>query len=141
MRTHNVKALAELLREAEAATTNRGLLADAGRANLDDPGRLAEWLVEAGAVLVPSAVTEQEAMDLLHRASTEVPVNGAELSRGPWFRESLCRIASEGGSGRRDEEWADRRPLKGTHRKRYSPARSDEHSLQRPSGRAVLVHS
>ena len=109
MRAHNVEALAELLREAQAATTDRSLHAA-------DPGRLAEWLVEAGAVLVPSADTEQEAMDLLHRAGTEVSAGGAELSRGPWLRESLCRIAGDSPSGWRDEEWTDPRCLKGTHR-------------------------
>jgi hypothetical protein len=115
MRAHNVRALAELLQEAEAASANRSLLGEAGRATLEDPDRLAEWLVETGAVLVPSAITEQEAMDLLHRAGTEGSAGGTALSRGPWFREHLCRIASDRAAGRRDEEWVDPRCLKGTH--------------------------
>jgi hypothetical protein len=116
MRTQNVKALTELLQEAEAASSSRSILGEASHATYGDPRRLAEWLVEAGAVLVPSAVTEEDAMDLLNRGRTEVSVRATDLSQGPWFRESLCRIASDSASGSRDEPWVAPQCRKGTHR-------------------------
>lgn len=104
MRTQNVKALARLLEEAEAA------IGDSGRPIIGDPGRLAEWLVEVGAVLVPGIVTDEEALDLLQKVPAEVPAGATEELEGEWLREGLRRIAAdtpaEGGET----------ILKGTHR-------------------------
>ena len=79
MREQNVKALIKLLRAAGAGTR--------------DPGRLAEWLVETGAVVVPGAITDEEAMDLLHNRPEE-PLGAIEDMDGEWLRECLRRIAT-----------------------------------------------
>jgi hypothetical protein len=120
MREQNVKALSTLLEEASAATSGgyRLTTLTAGgteRLILDHPTRLAEWLVEAGAVLVPEAVTEQEAMNLLHRVPAERAPRVTELSEGPWLREGLRRIATDGGPRSRDEGDEALLALKGTH--------------------------
>ena len=119
MREQNVKALTALLEEAAAASTGGYRLTTltavgTERLLLDDPARLAEWLVEAGAVLVPAAVTEQEAMNLLHRAPERLP-RVAELSEGPGLREGLRRIATDGGPRSRDDGDEALLALKGTH--------------------------
>ena len=122
MRAQNVKALTTLLEEAAAAEnggyrlTSRTAGLEPGHPILADPARLAEWLVEAGAVLVPTAVTEQEAMDLLHRVPGEFFPRVTELSEGPWLREGLRRIAGDGGPRTRDEGEECLFCLKGTHR-------------------------
>ena len=104
MRAQNVKALARLLEDANAA------LGDTRRPVIGDCGRLAEWLVEAGAVLVPSIVTDEEALDLLQKVPAEIPAGATEELEGEWLREGLHRIAAhtpaEGGEA----------ILKGTHR-------------------------
>jgi hypothetical protein len=68
--------------------------------------------------LVPGAVTEQEAMDLLHKR----PARVTELSEGPWFREGLQRIASDRTAGSRDTGGEAVLCLKGTHRWGVSPS-------------------
>jgi hypothetical protein len=121
MRAQNVKALTELLEEAAMASSggyrliSRGIAGDSGRPILGDPVRLAEWLVEAGGVLVPDAVTEQEALDLLHKEPAVVFARATEQSEGQWFREGLRRIASDSAGGR-DEDGEAVLCLKGTHR-------------------------
>ena len=79
MREQNVKALTKLLRAAGTGTR--------------DPGLLAEWLVETGAVVVPGAITDEEAMDLLHNRPEE-PLGAIEDMDGEWLRECLRRIAT-----------------------------------------------
>jgi hypothetical protein len=121
MRAQNLKALTELLEEAAAASSggyrliSRNIAGDSGRPLLGDPVRLAEWLVEAGAVLVPDAVSEQEALDLLHKEPAVVFARATEQSEGHWFREGLRRIASD-SSGRPDDAGEAVLCLKGTHR-------------------------
>jgi hypothetical protein len=128
MRAQNVKALRELLEEAVAASsggyrlTSRCVGGDPERSIYDDPGRLAEWLVEAGGVLVPSAVTEQEAMDLLYKVPAEVYARVPEESKGVWFREGMRRIASDTPFGGDDGSGEAVLCLKGTHRWGVSPS-------------------
>jgi len=121
MRAQNVKALTELLEEAAAASSggyrliSRSIAGDSGLPILGDPVRLAEWLVEAGGVLVPDAVTEQEALDLLHKEPAVIFARATEQAEGQWFREGLRRIASDSAGGR-DEDGEAVLCLKGTHR-------------------------
>lgn len=104
MRGQNVKALGRLLEEANAA------LGDTRRPLIGDCGRLAEWLVEVGAVLVPSIVTDEEALDLLQKLPALISAGTTEEVEGQWLREGLHRIAAhtpaEGGEA----------VLRGTHR-------------------------
>jgi hypothetical protein len=122
MRERNVKALAELLEKAAAADeggyrlTTRSLAGDPGGPLLESPARLAEWLVQAGAVLVPEAVSDQEAIDLLHKEPAELFARAPAESEGPWFREGLRRIASDSFSGSLEEAPEGVLCLKGTHR-------------------------
>jgi hypothetical protein len=67
-------------------------------------------------VLVPDAVGEQEAMDLLHKVPGEFFPRVTELSEGPWLRERLRRIATDGGPRSRDDGDEGLLCLKGTHR-------------------------
>jgi hypothetical protein len=120
MRAQNVKALTELLEEAALASSggyrliSRSIAGDSGGPILGDPVRLAEWLVEAGGVLVPDAVTEQEALDLVHKEPAVIFARATEQSEGQWFREGLRRIASDSAGGR-DEDGEAVLCLKGTH--------------------------
>jgi len=121
MRTQNVKALAQLLDEAAAAAAggyrviSRNIGGDTGRPLLSDSARLAEWLVEAGAVLVPDAVTEQEALDLMHKVPPAVFARVNGVSEGECLREGLRRIASDSAAGSRDTDGEAILCLKGTH--------------------------
>jgi hypothetical protein len=122
MRERNVRALTELLEKAAAADqggyrlTSRGLVGDPGGRLMESPARLAEWLVQAGAVLVPEAVSEQEALDLLHREPAELFARVSPEAEGPWFREGLRRMAGNAPAGSL-EDAADEVVLclKGTH--------------------------
>lgn len=122
MRAQNVKALRELLEEAIAASrggyrlTSRCVSGGSERLTYDDPAQLAEWLVEAGGVLVPTAVTEQEAMDLLHKVPAEIYARVPEESKGIWLREGLRRIASDTPLGDEERSGEPVLCLKGTHR-------------------------
>jgi hypothetical protein len=122
MRAQNVEALRKLLEEAVAASrggyrlTSRCISGDPERPIYDDPGRLAEWLVEAGGVLVPTAVTEQEAMDLLHKVPAEIYARVPEESKGIWLREGLRRIAGDTPFGDEERDGEAVLCLKGTHR-------------------------
>lgn len=126
MRARNVKALAALLEEAVEASAGghrlitRSIGGDAGHPVLSDPVRLAEWLVEAGAVLVPDAVTEQEALDLMHRRPAAAFARVTEESEGHCLREELRHIASDRPTGSRDTDGEATLCLKGTHR--WGPA-------------------
>jgi hypothetical protein len=122
MREHNVKALTELLEKAAGAETGgyryttRSVGAGGGGGHiLESPARLAEWLVQAGAVLVPAAVTEQEALDLLHKEPATLYARVRPDGEGPWFREGLRRIASDSPAGTLEEEEEPILCLKGTH--------------------------
>lgn len=123
LREQNVKALTKLLEDAVAAssggfrlTTRRvGGGGDPERSIYTDPGRLAKWLVEAGGVLVPSAVTEQEAMDLWYKSPAEA------YARVPWLREALWQIATDAPFGAHEESGEAVLSLKGTHRWASAP--------------------
>lgn len=121
MREQNVKALRKLLEDAVAASsggyrlTSRCVGGDPEHSIYDDPDRLAEWLVEAGGVLVPSAVSEQEAMDLLYKVPAEVYARVPEESKGPCLREGLRQIATDTPFGGDDEGGEAVLCLKGTH--------------------------
>jgi hypothetical protein len=121
MRAQNVKALRKLLEDAVAASsggyrlTSRCVGGDPEHSIYDDPERLAEWLVEAGGVLVPSAINEQEGMDLWYKVPAEVYARVPEESKGPWLREALRQIASDTPFGGDDEDGQAVLCLKGTH--------------------------
>jgi hypothetical protein len=101
MRERNVRALAELLEKAAAADqggyrlTSRSVVGNPGGRLMESPARLAEWLVQAGAVLVPEAVSEQEAIDLLHKEPAELFARVSPEAEGSWFREGLRRMAGD----------------------------------------------
>ena len=119
MREKNVNALRALLEEALAASkggyrlTTHCVEGDPARPIYDDPARLAEWLVEAGGVLVPGAVSEQEAIDLLHPAPAGA-VARQDPTEGPLLRDGLRRIADD-GTGAAREGGEGLLCLKGTH--------------------------
>ena len=121
MRKQNVKALTELLEAAAAADsggyrlTTRSLAGDPGGPMLESPALLAEWLVQAGAVLVPAAVGEQEAIDLLHKEPAALYARVPAEAEGPWFREGLRRIASDSAAGDLEDAAEPVLCLKGTH--------------------------
>ena len=110
MRAQNLEALRKLLEDAGVG--GRG---NPERSIYEDPGRLAEWLIEAGGVLVPSAVTEQEAMDLWYKSPAEVYARVPEESKGPWLREALRQIATDAPFGADDGSGEAVLSLKGTH--------------------------
>jgi hypothetical protein len=112
MRAQNVKALRKLLEDAVAVSSGGFRLSSI----YEDPGRLAEWLVEAGGVLVPSAVTEQEAMDLWYKSPAEAYARVPEDSKGPWLREALWQMATDAPFGADEETGEAVLSLKGTHR-------------------------
>lgn len=128
MREMNVKALAALLEEAVAASAggyrliSRNVGGDTGHPMLTDPAHLAEWLVEAGGVVVPAAITEQEARDLLHQQPALEYARVTAESEGQSLREGLCRIATDRVPGHRDAEGEAILCLKGTHQ--WSPPAS-----------------
>ena len=140
MREHNVKALTELLEKAAAADqggyrlTTQCVAGEPGGRLLESPARLAEWLAQAGAVLVPEAVSEQEAMDLLHKEPAELFARVPAESEGPWFREGLRRMASDAPAGDLEETAEGVLCLKGSHRWETGGSRTKPGRATRPNG-------